>query len=794
MSLRREEAKPILEILDRTPAIPEVAQWGLFLRNHDELTLEMVTDKERDYLWETYASDKRARINLGIRRRLAPLMENDPERIRLMNSLLLSMPGSPILYYGDEIGMGDNIYLGDRNGVRTPMQWSPDRNAGFSRADPQRLYLPPIMDAVYGYEAVNVEAQARNPSSLLNWTKRMLAVRKTSRAFGRGKLTFLRPGNRKILSYLRETPDEVVLCVANLSHTAQPAELDLKRFKGRVPVEMLGRIAFPPIGELPYMVTLPAHGFYWFRLSADAEPPGWHKDFLVDEEKPVLVLFDNWESFFRERVVPWRIGMAEKLRAQLENEVLPRHIAAQRWYAAKGEAVKSAPLGDYAVWDRWLVTLPKVNDATYFVPLTLAFEDTEEERVSALASVTLARVRQQANVGVLAEAVADERFCRAVVRAVNGASRLATAQGELRFVPSGTRRDLATVEFEDLAVSRLHVQSTNTSVTLTSPKLGDRLFLKFYRRVRAGINPEAEVGRFLTEVARFPHCVPLLGTVEYVFKNQSSTLALLQAHVPNQGDGWGYTLAYLERYLDERRAVAKTEQVENVHGAYLALMETLAGRTAGLHRALATRSGDRAFEPEPLTRQEVQAWKERVKKEAELTLPFLQGVKKEDLFSRIEACHPPDGPTLKTRHHGDYHLGQVLVSNNDFVIIDFEGEPNRSLEEGRAKRSPLRDVAGMLRSFDYAKWSAMKRAAQAEGGADKLLAELDSWERAVRETFLRAYATAMEDSGLFASFDDVHGLLELAELEKLLYEVRYEAANRPDWLHIPLAGLKARLA
>jgi len=798
MAIAQEDRHPLVEIMHQTPDIPDAAQWAIFLRNHDELTLEMVTSRERDYMYRMYATDQQARLNLGIRRRLAPLMGNDPERIRLMNSLLLSMPGSPILYYGDEIGMGDNIYLGDRNGVRTPMQWSPDRNAGFSRADPQRLYLPPIMDAVYGYEALNVEAQLRNPSSLLNWTKRMLAVRRTSHAFGRGTLTFLRPGNRKILAYLRQIREEVVLCVANLSHTAQPAELDLKRFKGRVPVEMLGRIAFPPIGELPYMVTLPAHGFYWFRLSADAQPPAWHQELLVSEETPMLVLFDHWGSFFRDRVVPWRIGMAEKLRAQLENEVLPRHIAAQRWYAAKGEAVKSAPLADFVVWDRWLVTLPKVNDATYFVPLTLAFEDVEEERVQALASVTLARVREQANVGVLAEAVADERFCRAVVRAVNGASRLATAQGELRFIPSGARRDLATEDIEELAVSRLHAQSTNTSVTLTSPRRGDRLFLKFYRRVRAGINPEFEVGRFLTEVARFPHCVPLLGAIEYLFKNQSSTLALLQAHVPNQGDGWGYTLAYLERYLDERRAVVKTEPVENVHGAYLALMETLAGRTAGLHRALATRSGDPAFEPEPLTRQEVQAWKERVKKEAEETLAVLQSknhfIEKAELISKIESCDAPEGPTLKIRHHGDYHLGQVLVSNNDFVIIDFEGEPSRPLEEGRAKRSPLRDVAGMLRSFDYAKWSAMKRVAQADGGGDKLLAELDSWERATRAAFLRAYAAAMEGSHLFASFDDVLGLLELAELEKLLYEVRYEAANRPDWLHIPLSGLKARLA
>ncbi|HEV8095629.1 MAG TPA: maltose alpha-D-glucosyltransferase, partial [Burkholderiales bacterium] len=305
MAMAQEDRHPVVEIMQQTPEIPEACQWAIFLRNHDELTLEMVTNSERDYMYRMYAADPRARINLGIRRRLAPLMENDIDRIKLMNSLLFSMPGSPIIYYGDEIGMGDNFYLGDRDGVRTPMQWSPDRNAGFSRADPQRLYLPPIMDPIYGYEAVNVEAQLREPNSLLNWMRRVLATRKTSRAFGRGRLTFLRPGNRKVLAYLRETAEESILCVANLGRTAQPVELDLRRFKGRVPVELFGQTPFPPIGELPYLLTLPGSGFYWFKLSAEARVPQWHQEHLVRDDLPVVVLFDGWTSFFRDRVVPW---------------------------------------------------------------------------------------------------------------------------------------------------------------------------------------------------------------------------------------------------------------------------------------------------------------------------------------------------------------------------------------------------------------------------------------------------------------------------------------------------------
>src|ERR1700734_2909109 len=276
MSIAQEDRYPITEIMQQTPDIPDSCQWAIFLRNHDELTLEMVTSKERDYMYTTYASDLQARINLGIRRRLAPLMENDKDRIKLMNSLLLSMPGSPILYYGDEIGMGDNFFIGDRNGVRTPMQWSPDRNAGFSRADPQRLYLPPIMDSVYGYEAVNVEAQTRDRASLLNWMKRMLQIRKTSHAFGRGTLQFVRPGNRKVLVYIRQFGDDTILCVANLARSAQPVEINLAAHKGAVPIELLGQTPFPPIGELPYLLTLAGYGFYWVLLSRDAPAPKGH--------------------------------------------------------------------------------------------------------------------------------------------------------------------------------------------------------------------------------------------------------------------------------------------------------------------------------------------------------------------------------------------------------------------------------------------------------------------------------------------------------------------------------------
>ncbi len=811
MAIAQEDRHPVMEIMQQTPDIPASCQWAIFLRNHDELTLEMVTNRERDYMYRMYAADSRARINLGIRRRLAPLMENDLDRIKLMNSLLLSMPGSPIVYYGDEIGMGDNIYLGDRNGVRTPMQWSPDRNAGFSRADPQRLFLPPIMDPVYGFESVNVEAQSREPSSLLNWMRRMLAVRKESKAFGRGRLAFLKPGNRKVLAYLREYGDEVVLCVANLGRSAQPVELDLVRYRGRVPVELLGRTAFPPVGDLPYMLTLPRHGFYWFRLATDVAVPNWHAEQLAPEDLPVLVLFDGWTSFFRDRVVPWRIGMAQKVREQLETEVLPRYLAAQRWYGAKGEAIRRARLVDHAVWDvrgeSWLLTQVEVEGgaetARYLLPLALAWEDRDEARLKALAPAALAKVRQQANVGVMSDAFADEAFCRAVVQAIPSRGELATAHGTLRFTPTAAFGRIAGGDFAALPVGRPQAQSSNTVITI-----GERLFLKGYRRLRAGVNPELEVGRFLTEVAGFKHCVPVAGAFEYVGADGTPmTIALLQAYVVNQGDGWAYTLDYLERHLETQRAPAASPPAD-VHGGYLSVVHTLGVRTAELHKAFALKTGDAGFDPEPVTGEDVAAWKARIRDDVRATLDLLEvqleklpaGVREEAqaalgwrgaLQLKIDAAGAPPAGLVKTRYHADYHLGQVLVSSNDFVIIDFEGEPARPLAERREKHSALRDVASMLRSFGYARATALERASRGAEDAARLAPFAAAWEVETRRAFLSGYDETARSAGFYPGLDAVRGLLELFELEKALYELRYEINNRPAWVRIPLAGILA---
>src|SRR5215212_6836568 len=489
MALAQEDRHPVTDIMRQTPEIPDGCQWAIFLRNHDELTLEMVTDKERDYLWSFYAAERRARINLGIRRRLAPLLENDRRKIELLNSLVLSMPGTPVLYYGDEIGMGDNIYLGDRDGVRTPMQWSPDRNGGFSQADPARLFLPAIQDPIYGFDAVNVEAQLRSPASLLNWMRRMIAVRRGYQAFGRGVLRFLYPVNRKVLAYLREHGDERILCVANVSRAPQAVELDLSDFKGSTPVEMTGGSAFPPIGELPYLLTLPAYGFYWFELTAATA-----EDIRVAPasapELFTLVLTGKPETILKGRE-----------RSGFERAVVPRFIASRRWFAGKGATLKSVRVLDFAtlpnragedvfLLPRVAVELSNRERHAYFAPLAVA-EGREDE---VLLPYAVARVRRGPRMGLLHGAAASSDFGLAVIDAMRRGAELPTDEGgAIRF--SATPLLAEEPDVEPSAVRRLGGEQSNTSIAL-----GERMLLKLYRRLQPGTHSEIEMGRFLTEV------------------------------------------------------------------------------------------------------------------------------------------------------------------------------------------------------------------------------------------------------------------------------------------------------
>jgi maltose alpha-D-glucosyltransferase/alpha-amylase len=575
---------------------------------------------------------------------------------------------------------------------------------------------------------------------------------------------------------------------------------------------MMGRTPFPPVGDLPYVLTLPGYGFYWFRLTAHAEVPRWHEERSAPEDLPVLVLFDGWNSFFRERVVPWRIGMAERMRAQLEQEALPRFLAAQRWYAAKGAPIARAALKDHALLatahGTALLALLNVDSGAhqgvYFAPLVLAWEDGEDERARQLLPATVARVRQQANVGVLADAFADEAFCLATLEAIGERLELPAGAGVIRFEPTTAFEALSGDEPAELPVHPTQTQTSNTTVAL-----GQRFFLKGYRMLRPGINPELELGRFLTEVARFPNAVPLAGAVEYVAADGTRmTLALLQAYVENQGDAWSYTLDYLARFLEERRTGAEPPAVD-VHGVYLALMHTLGTRTAELHHALALRTGDPLFDPEAATPADLAAWKRRVRDEVAASLDLLQQrraqlseparalagavlERRATLLAAVDAGVPSRVDAVKARYHGDYHLGQVLINRNDFVIADFEGEPGRPLPERRAKHSPLRDVAGMLRSFGYARAAALSRATNERPEHLPQLEPLArQWETEARQTFLRAYREASDGGLLYRSFDQAQGLIALFELEKAFYELRYELGHRPEWAVVPLRGILA---
>jgi maltose alpha-D-glucosyltransferase/alpha-amylase len=807
MAIAQEDRHAITDILRQTPEIPDSCQWGIFLRNHDELTLEMVTDMERDYLWKTYAVDPRARLNLGIRRRLAPLMENDRRKIELMNALLLSMPGTPILYYGDEIGMGDNIFLGDRNGVRTPMQWTPDRNGGFSRADPARLYLPPLMDPVYGYQAINVEAQSRSPSSLLNWTKRMIAVRQSRQVFGRGTLKLVYPKNRRILAYLREHEGETVLCIANLSRHAQPVELDLSAFRGLVPVELVGRIPFPQIGAGPYVLTCPGYAFYWFLL---ADPAKLQGEFMAAPDATVLPEYVTvvWAR-------SWQGVVEGRGRDTLERDILPAYLPQQRWFSNKNAFVESCRLVSSAVMGASGQALLMVVEARaagappakYFLPVVAQWTSVQNVP-SATQPYIVAKLRQGAQEGIVLDAAADETFALMLLDHIEAGRNLPASGGTVACTPTAA---FAQHSRPAQPVVRLVGREQSNS----SVQIEDHVVLKLYRSLGAGNQTEIEMGRFLTEVAHYANTPPLLGSVALEDSQGTVTpLAVVHGFVRNQGDGWSLTLTYLGQFLDEC-ALLPTEEVEartGQHTLYLDRARHLGRRTAELHKALAIDTNDPAFRAEHITEEDLRGWRAAAEAEVEKGFHALQAglssldqparenaerllARRDEIFLRIAGQAPSSVDAVKTRIHGDYHLGQVLVVQQDFMIIDFEGEPRKNAEERRRKQSPLRDVAGMLRSFDYAAWAALPRVVQDHPQRrDFLQRQVLAWRDQAMAAFLESYQQAIAGCSCYpADPEAARRLLSLFMSEKIFYELQYELASRPAWVGIPILGAMAFL-
>lgn len=858
MALRQEDRLPITDIMAQTPDIPATCQWGLFLRNHDELTLEMVTDDERDYMYLAYSSDPRMRINVGIRRRLAPLVDNNRRRIELLNSLLLSFPGTPILYYGDEIGMGDNIYLGDRNGVRTPMQWNSDRNAGFSRCDPARLYFPVIMDPIYGYQVVNVEAQLSDQSSLLHWTRNMIALRKLFQVFGRGTLEFLHPDNRTILAYVRklERSDgsaEIVLCVANLSRFAQPVSLDLRGYAGTIPVEMLGYVTFPAITTSPYPLTVAPYSFLWFELQP-AQNASLNKEYAQTENTTALPqvsgesLAMGWESF------------ATGEGATLIESELPRWLPNQRWFGSKSRQIVGAQVVGVAHLpeeeesretskQRLTEITPGVSRAAIFfvdvhyddgrseryqIPLALTFGQPTEEVGDALPQNILTSFMTPDGIATLHDATALPGFHDALLRLIKTESSSEVSSTEAAAakivykemdIRGNSSQALRAMHDAPLSSQVGTAEQSNTSILFES-----KMILKLFRRLQPGTNPDIEAGRFLTDVAHFRAIPPLLGDIQMQARGDvdetTTSLAMLQELVAHEGDGWQWTLNDLSRFYESlagcpapeaadssvsfwTEAEAPKELLER-NALYLDAAAKLGQRTAELHLALATETDDQWFKAEPINHKDLEDDVQRVETQIAASLDLLRRYlpnlnepaaddaaavlsRRLALLQSVARLRSIEPSGKRIRIHGDYHLGQVLRTKNDFVLLDFEGEPARPLEERREKQSPLKDVAGMLRSFSYAAWSALEQYKQRYPDRERSLhpwARL--WIATVSNTFLKSYrTTAAIHLGLLPKAEGVDALLQAHMMEKAFYELTYELNNRPAWVRIPLEGILA---
>jgi maltose alpha-D-glucosyltransferase/alpha-amylase len=816
MALRLEDRHPITEIMGQTPRIPDSCQWGIFLRNHDELTLEMVSDDERDYMYLAYSADPRMRVNVGIRRRLAPLVENNRQRIELLSSVLFSFPGTPILYYGDEIGMGDNIYLGDRNGVRTPMQWSADRNAGFSRATPARLYSPVIMDPIYGYESTNVEAQQGDSSSLLTWTRNMIALRKLFRVFGRGTMEFLHPENRKVLAYVRSYDNEKILCVANLSRFAQPVHLDLSRFEGLVPIEMLGYVEFPQIGKAPYLLTLGPYGHLWFELrplfvpNALGEVPG-----AAEEDG---LAFTNWEDI-----------MTGAERAEFDRKI-PPFLVRQRWFGGKARTIDTASVRAWAAIPASdavliLVDVHYIDGGwdSYALPLVRLDPDRVQSFSGKYPEVVFAQCRD--GQGAICDATFDDRFCQWLLEAIEREERVDFSAGRLRATAGRFYPELRGDRNVPLVAQRSTAEQSNTSI-----RYGN-LILKLFRHIEAGANPDCEITRYLGEERGLANIPKFGGMIFYQSdRGEVATLGMLQEFVDNQGDGWVWTLEELARYFEncatlqlppEIVATGRSSIVDladkglstearDAVGIYLDAAAHLARRTAEMHVALAAATDDPSFAPQPLSADDLVNLSRGLRERAiEVIRQLKSGLGRlpddvadlagsllayrRSFLTHFDGLEASGIKLLKTRVHGDFHLGQVLRVKNDFYLLDFEGEPARPLAERRGMHSPLKDVAGMLRSFSYAAHVAFTaHAARRPQSAASLEPWAVLWERCVSSVFLSSYRAATkgaqllpEDSAMLAR------LLDAYLMDKALYELTYELGNRPTWVRIPLLGILA---
>jgi maltose alpha-D-glucosyltransferase/alpha-amylase len=720
--------------------------------------------------------------------------------------------------------MGDNIYLGDRNGVRTPMQWNDDRNAGFSRVNPHQLYLPVIIDPEYRYEVINVQSQQSNLHSFLWWMKRLISLRRRFISFGRGETRFLRPGNHRILAFIRSYQDERILVAANLSRFVQYVELDLSELQGATPIDIFGRTEFPTVGASPFPLTLSPHAFYWFILaSAKTATEG---ETRVSATPVELAADGKWESFF-----------SEKKRDRLE-AVIAAYLPGRRWFGGKARRVKAMSVTESIPFHQegfhayiLFISVDYIDGSseTYVLPVAYAAGPKAESLLNTEPQTVLARVRTAGGdaEGVLYDPTTDKDFGKALLSGLSRRSRWKGTAGELSAAPTPAFRNIVSDRSLALEPFPLKGEQSNTSVVF-----GESLILKLFRRLQPGVNPDLEIGRYLT-LKGFAHVPPVAGALEYKSGgNEPTTLAILQGFVPNRGDAWSYTLGFLNSYLEmvvAHRAgrsepaapdrgfihLASEEPPEEVleaFGHYAESARLLGRRTAELHRVLAAPGeGNLPFTPEPfsklyqrslyqsmrtltgknflLLRQQLASLPEEVRDEAGKILSL-----EEEILARFHTIVDLKITAMRLRCHGDYHLGQVLHTERDFMIIDFEGEPARPITERKIKRSPLRDVAGMLRSFHYVIYSAVLGLAERGLVRAEEIPEFEPWvefwHRWAGAIFLSGYLGTCKGAGFLPETEkELEVLLDVFLLEKAVYELGYELNNRPDWVRIPIKGI-----
>jgi maltose alpha-D-glucosyltransferase/alpha-amylase len=810
MALQREDRYPITDIFDQTPAIPENCQWAIFLRNHDELTLEMVTDEERDYMYKVYAKDPKARINLGIRHRLAPLMENDRRRIELMNSLLFSLPGTPVIYYGDEIGMGDNFYLGDRDGVRTPMQWSPDRNAGFSATNPQRLYLPVILDPQYHYESVNVETQRANTSSLFWFMKRMINLRKKYKSFSRGDLKFLPVDNAKILAFTRTYEDETLLIIVNLSKYSQPAEIDIKEFKGYIPLEAFSRTGFPVIKEdEPYFFTLAPYAYQWFVLQKPASD-------APIETKLALLRTDNWDAVFTNE--PANI---------LQNQVLPEYIRRMQWFTGKDKNIHSISIVAHAglpIDEREVeILLIEVSFASglpeyYQLPVAFMSSDDDKKLAAADSTTRIAQLVLDGQEGFLVDATYTPSFQRELFKFLANGKRFMSG-GEVLFAAN----EEVLEHFRNTA--NLITRVSATSEMHTAIAYDNQFFLKLYRKVDNGPHPDVEITRFLTNVDGV-HTTRYAGAIEWHLNRGNFVLGLLEKLEENHGDGHHYMLErmanYIERILARDKAVTSAypkkgsftkpvafeeldhELREFIGGNAAEIARLIGIRLAEVHKAIAANL-ETEFAAEEfslhyqrslyssmssLVREMGQAIDKNLNKlPPGITEEVKQlNDKKEQLLTTFRRIYTKKLDVLKIRIHGNFGLSHVLLTGKDLVIHDFGGNPLKPYSERRLKRSPLRDIASMTRSFHYVAYEEFLSSTQMQTDEqNSMLHYADFWAHYMSNFFLKAYLDEIKDTAFIPDNEaDLEVLIQTYLLENALIWFNYELVHRPQRAVIPL--------